>query len=386
VDGPLIATALAGVPVAPDGKIEFHLEAHCGVMAFALESIQMRLLTSWSIAHSGGERTIELLQGDLSCLPAEHAVDILVVSAFAGDYLPTPSSLIGGLDRTGISVAALAKRKAVDMREQFSCWLSQPIEKQFSFRRLLCIESGWRGSPPEITDDLFRALAPYLLTDCPNASVAMPIIGAGDQGWPAGDMIESILRAAVSWIQRGLPLRLLKIVAYSQATSDLAYSRFVSIRETHEVSDDRGSDGKGGGKRETRSSYDVFLSYCHEDESTANLVKTKVELLQPGVRIFFDRTALKTGASWLMQIAESLDSAHRVVALYTPHYWSSPSCKDEFAAALARQNDTGEPILFPMYVLSAKIPYLFRNLQYLDCREGDTAKLAQACSALAQML
>jgi TIR domain len=90
-----------------------------------------------------------------------------------------------------------------------------------------------------------------------------------------------------------------------------------------------------------------------------------------------------------MQIAESLDSAHRVAALYTPHYWSSPACKDEFTAALARQNDIGDAVLFPIYpiyVLSTQIPYLSRNLQYVDCREGDTTKLAQACLELARML
>jgi hypothetical protein len=87
-----------------------------------------------------------------------------------------------------------------------------------------------------------------------------------------------------------------------------------------------------------------------------------------------------------MQIAESLDNARRVAALYTPHYWSSPSCKDEFAAALTRQNDTGEAVLFPMYVFSAKIPYLFRNIEYVDCREGDENKLTEACVQLGQAL
>jgi hypothetical protein len=342
----------------------------------------MRLLTSWSIDHSGAQRTIQLLQGDLSRLPADHAVDIVVVSAFAGDYQPTPSSLIGALERAGLSVAELATRKEIDLRKQFSCWLSQPISGQFPFGRLLCIESGWRGSPPQITDDLFRALAPYLLTDCADASVAMPLIGAGDQGWPPGLMIEAILRAAVSWIKRGLPLRVLKIVVYSLTDSDIANERFVSIRQEIEAKELDKDATQTKALRKSKSGYDVFLSYCHKDGETATLVKQKLELLRPDVRIFFDRTTLRTGASWLMQVAESLDSARRVLALYTPHYWSSPSCKDEFTAALARQNDTGCAVLFPVYVLSAEIPYLFRNLQYIDCREGDTTKLAQACSEL----
>lgn len=347
----------------------------------------MRLLASWSIDHGGVSKTIELLKGDLSRLPPEHAVDILVVSAFANDYLPTPTSLIGALDRVGLSVAALSKQKAVDLREQFSCWLSQPVASQFSFRRVLCLESGWRGNPPEITDDLFRALAPYLLTDCPDASVAMPLIGSGDQGWPPEQMIESILRTALAWIHRGLPLRLLKIVVYSEADSGRAHQRFTKIHHEYET-EQRGKAVAPTeiGSRRSRGAYDVFLSYCHQDGDTAAIVRRKLQEVHPGLQIFFDRASLKPGASWLMQIAESLDSARRVAALYTPDYWSSPSCKDEFAAALARQNDTGEAVLFPIYVVSARIPYLFRNLQYVDCRERDAGKLVQACSDLAKVL
>jgi hypothetical protein len=87
-----------------------------------------------------------------------------------------------------------------------------------------------------------------------------------------------------------------------------------------------------------------------------------------------------------MQVAESLDNAQRVAALYTPHYWSSPSCKDEFAAAFTRQNDSGNAVLYPIYVRSAQIPYLFRNIEYVDCREADPTKLVQACSELVRIL
>jgi hypothetical protein len=64
---------------------------------------------------------------------------------------------------------------------------------------------------------------------------------------------------------------------------------------------------------------------------------------------------------------------------------SSPSCKDEFTAALARQNDMGIPVLFPIYIMSAPILY-FRNLHYADCREGNAAKLSDACFELSGCL
>jgi hypothetical protein len=97
------------------------------------------------------------------------------------------------------------------------------------------------------------------------------------------------------------------------------------------------------------------------------------------MRVFYDRTALQPGASWLWQVAESLDSARRVVALFTPEYWSSNYCKDECCASFIRQTDTGQHILFPIYLRRAAIPYFFRTVQYADCREADMRKLSEAC-------
>lgn len=66
--------------------------------------------------HQGTERFVKLFFGDLSAIPTAEAVDLLVVSAFPNDYLPTPSSLCGALARKGISVAELSSDKAVDLR------------------------------------------------------------------------------------------------------------------------------------------------------------------------------------------------------------------------------------------------------------------------------
>jgi hypothetical protein len=332
----------------------------------------MQTLATWTIEAGGQVRSIELLQGDLSQLPPEHAVDLLVVSAFQGDYLPTTTSLIGGLDRVGLSVGGLAQDKEVDLRKQFSCWLSKRVPTKFRFRRILCIESGWRGTPPEIIDDLFRALSPYLLTELPNSSVAMPLIGTGDQGWPPELMLRNILETTVQWLERGLPLRLLKIVVRWSDVAEQARLVFEAskAKKTKAASKD---SGKG---------YDVFVSYARDDSDLAGYLVDKLRGDERSIQIFFDQSDLREGASWPLQIAMALDSSRRVVALYSSSYWRSKNCQSEFLAAFTRQNDTGGTILFPIYLSDADIPYLFRNLQVSDCRIRNREKVSLACSRL----
>jgi len=333
----------------------------------------MILLAEWVIHHHGSVRRIELYWGDLSYLPPQQAVDILVVSAFPNDYIPTATSLIGALHRNGVSVHRMSFDKEKDMREDFSCWLSRPTGVR-SFKRILCVESGWRGTPPQLADYLFRAIAPVSVTEVATRSVAMPLIGAGDQGYDAAQILESILKAAVTWLRRGMPIEVLKIVAYSAEVAEQAKKRFVTIR-----------DADSANSQSTRQ-WDVFLSYSHQDSSVAQHINRSLTSARQDIRVFCDRPALIPGSSWLMQIAEAIDSALCVLALYTPSYWESVPCKDELTAAYVRQSKQQQQLLFPIYYLSARFPSYFEGLQYADCREADlnmlTGKCREICSTL----
>jgi hypothetical protein len=235
-------------------------------------------------------------------------------------------------------------------------------------------ESGWRGDPPEITDDLYRALTPFLLTDFPNSSVAMPLIGAGDQGWPASDMLEAILLATVRWIERGLKLRLLKIVVHDDDTAKVTTTLFDKFKQRYSI--------KNSNANQVSIRYDIFISYSHEQATLAKYVVSTLESSVSSLRIFIDSSRLSSGLSWPTELAMALDASRRVIALYWPSYWESSICQLEFNAALARQIDKGDAILFPILLEDVQIPYLFKTLQYADCRLNDRSKLADACGQL----
>src|SRR5262249_44092471 len=178
----------------------------------------------------------------------------------------------------------------------------------------------------------------------------------------------------------------LKIVVHSAPAADRALERFRRLSPALESAPPPAPGAPAAPAPPAAApptpACDVFLSYAHHDAALARVAYDTLTAANPGLTVFYHRKTLTPGASWLMEIAETLDASRRVVALYTPEYWQSPYCKDEFIAAFTRQHDTGGRILYPIFLRSVTIPYLFRSIQYDDCREDDRAKLLAACQAL----
>ena len=161
----------------------------------------MELIDHITVYHNSEPRFIQLYQGDLTQISEKDAVDILVVSAFPGDYNPIPGTLIGALaDQKGVSVSHLAKDKDADLRNSFSCWLSKPITaNEVNFKRILCFEPLKRDkNVPEVVGDIFQSLIAFLSNSESLQDIAMPLVATGSQMASKQDILSAIVEAATS--------------------------------------------------------------------------------------------------------------------------------------------------------------------------------------------
>lgn len=95
------------------------------------------------------------------------------------DYTAAPGSLIWSLRKNlGINISKLAKDKASDYRQYYSCWWSNTLPDHIHFKRILCFEKKY-NRPTQVIGDIFRCLFP-LFNNQP-CSVAMPLVATGYQ-------------------------------------------------------------------------------------------------------------------------------------------------------------------------------------------------------------
>ena len=206
----------------------------------------MQLLSQLEVPNANGIALIELLQGDLSSLPPEHAVDIMVVSAYPGNYEPMPHTLVGALYEGGLNIYKVAEDKEVDLSTQLGCWLSRPLtpylQHRFNTKRIMSFEPRILSTKPEeVVSNVFRCLNNFLIPDIETSEtkmqrepldisdVAMPMLATGNQRASVEAILPAILTAAVFWLSQGLPIKTLKLVVYNAAETQLSKAIFSSF-------------------------------------------------------------------------------------------------------------------------------------------------------------
>jgi hypothetical protein len=373
----------------------------------------MNLLSQIIIKRLPGNCFIQLLQGDLSEITAEHATDILVMSAFPGNYIALPGSLIKALEDKGLSVESLANDKETDLRKQLNCWLSKPLstadQQKFNFKRILCFEPGEKiKEPDETVGDIFRCINTFAFEE-ENNVLSMPIIATGYQQVPLQKILPALMEASMFWLNNGLPLRTINLVVHNPRKAEIALPIFEKYKSNME--DLKPQPGRTRGqvgstpsfwdkikdffsriqpviapivpsvKPAPANEYDYFISYAHVHSKEIALFVETLKKMNNTLNIFYDKETIPPGGLWLKQISMAIQQADKVLVFLSPDYDNSPVCWDEFQCAKLVEYNRKKSIIQTVYLYGYKeteMPPIMGIYSYIDCREGSTEKL-EAC-------
>ncbi len=187
-----------------------------------------RRINFFEVDTATGVRTFELWRGDITRLP--FPVDLLAISAFEGDYAKTPTSVIGALARCGVDVAELATKPAYDFRTSpLACWVSTALAGPTlapegagaaspRFGRVLCVES-LKHAPAQVERAVTSVFTVHATLEGEGVAVrtlALPLLGAGDQGIDPDVVISALTDAAKTQLHRSLGLLRVVFVVYDE--------------------------------------------------------------------------------------------------------------------------------------------------------------------------
>ena len=403
----------------------------------------MKLLSEITIHREQNDAVIQLLQGDLTAIPPEHAADLLVVSAYPNNYEPVPKTLMAALYNKGIVVGEMAKNKEIDLRAQLGCWLSFPLQKeqqeQFNFKQILCFEPGAKVQEDKtVVGNIFRCINAFAF-EKQNNVIAMPVVASGNQKVALNKILPAIVEAAIFWLENGLPLKSIKLVLYSDEQVTESLPQFENIKQDYESKNieikkaaksaelsknllkksERGilSESFSGSRSlepnfgsspenkipddfsisETENQepdsvsnvspeqldyYDFFISYAHTHSELINKFVSKLKEKNVKLRIFYDKDSIPPGGMWIKQISDTIRKSKKILVFLSPDYNNSPVCWDEFQCAKLLEYNLKTSVIQTIYLYKHELPLIMGIYSYLDCREGDMDKLLEAIPKL----
>jgi len=173
----------------------------------------MQAINFIEIETKSGYRSFELHCDDITGL--EFDVDLLVISAFSKSYEPIPGTVIGALYDRGINVEELVENCMFDFRETFGGWISREINES-TFKQILCIEmKGTDFVLEETIKNLFTVLSIIEIGRLQIRSIALPLIGTGNQKFDPTNVVSTLIDQAIDFLHHARYLEKIVFVEYN---------------------------------------------------------------------------------------------------------------------------------------------------------------------------
>lgn len=274
------------------------------------------------LGQNGKQKNIRVIHGDLTQI---ESADVVVCSAFQGDYAPLYGTLIGALWRNkNIMVKDLADKPEIDLRSM-GCWISQEIEES-DFKRVACVELYGRKIQGKNGKDYllqtgFSTLS-YLIDQCtmreiPVGTIALPILASGDQN------------IAFEYVIAPLIKHCMRMLTENDGVETLLFC---------EMNEEKAKYLAEALKKHLTSLIEkpqVFISYSTKNADYAFQLRDGLE--KAGIRCWIAPDCIPTGSCYLEEIPLALSSAPIFALILTPEAENSKWVPKELEVAIDTQ-------------------------------------------------
>ena len=166
-----------------------------------------------------GIKEFELYQGDITNLPFQ--TDLLCISTFKDDYTPTTSSIVGQFLGNGISIEELSANPSLNFTDSLGIWVSPEIAGK-NFKKILCLEiQGSASSFEESLRNLFSAISVVEMKQDGLSTLALPLLGAGDQEIDTNIVISKLINSSLHFLQYSKSINKIYFIVKSNSKSQL---------------------------------------------------------------------------------------------------------------------------------------------------------------------
>lgn len=316
----------------------------------------MKVLHNAEVSTPFGKKTISVIAGNV--LELDERVDVLTTSAFVGDYIPTYGSLFGALDRVGISVHRLARDPFIDLRDTCGVWLSHEIMgSDTRICRIGCVEMMSYSVTPALDDPLmtikayFRMLELASVAGVPVTTVALPLLGGGDQSISASMTAIPIANECISFLRRNEACERILFV-------ELREERAQAFADTL-----AGMYSLLAGDGEKKGSYTAFISYSSQDRNIADNLCNKLE--SRGIKVWY--APRNVHGSYAAAIMKGISEATHFIVILSKNSLSSQHVLNEIDNAHARLPDLRfKPLRLDDIELTPEFSYYLSRQHWMD--------------------
>lgn len=302
----------------------------------------MKPMYSANIATKFGEKTIDVFACDIRDF--DRKADILTISSFVRNYIPTPGTMFAALESVGIDVELLSAEPEFDFRELCNIWVSEKISgSDLNIERIACVEmrrvvddSDCGFSREEDVLKLIKAFFKMLdflsAANVKAESVAMPLIGAGCQGIDSEITVIPIINECIDFLKNNEHIKNFYFVDYDASN---AFKIAAALMNSYSILSDKSSSAIHTSYKGGAGEGSVFISYSTPDRNVADNLCAKLEA--KGLKVWYAPRNIY-GSDYASAIVKAISECTHFVVIISKNSMMSQHVLNEIDLAFNELN------------------------------------------------